>query len=399
MPKNLLIVAFTVLLDLIGFGMIIPLSPYIAKEFDATSLQIGLLMSIYSVMQFFFSPIWGNISDRIGRRPVLLICLVGSSISHIAFAFSPSLVFLFLARGAAGLFGSTMSVASAYIADQTDENSRSKNMGLIGAAFGLGFVVGPIIAGILSYWGKNLGFEGAFLIGFPALGASLINIFNFLFAYFKLPESLVIDKNSSKDRKSFSKIFEFNLKSLAGKILIVSLIFSIGMGQMESTLALLVKEVFSWSVINTSFAFGYVGLILAFSNGVLHRKLIPIMGERLVLSVGLGLTAVGMFLISISDSIYFLCVAVSLLAIGSGLVHPSILGILSLSFPQDKQGFIMGVYQSYASIGRVLGPIAGGYLFDALGYKSPYQTSAVYMLFALVIVLYIFKKIPTKGLS
>lgn len=395
MPKSILIVALTVLVDLIGFGIIIPLSPYLAKEVGASSFEVGLLMSIYSVMQFFFSPMWGKISDKYGRRPIILITLIGSSLSHIAFAFSTDLLFLLLARGLAGFFGSTISVASAYIADKTDEQSRSKNMGLIGAAFGIGFVIGPIMSGSLSYWGKNLGFSGVFLIGFPALGAALIALLNFVFAYFNLPESLDLKDTNQKNKPYRPFIFDWG--SLVGKILLVSLICAIGMGQMESTLALLVKEVFNWSVIKTSFAFAYMGVILALSNGVLHRKLIPVIGERLVLTFGLILTSLSMFMISISVNIPMLSVAVTFLAIGSGLVNPSILGILSLSFSKKRQGFIMGVYQSYASLGRIIGPLAGGYLFDAWGYKSPYQTSSIYILISLIIVLTIYKKIPVKG--
>ena len=384
---QLMIVSFVVLVDLIGFGLIIPLSPYFAVELGASSFQVGLLLSIYSIMQFFFSPIWGKLSDKFGRRPIILISLLGGGISHLMFALSNELFFLFLARVSAGFFGSTISVASAYIADQSDEESRSKNMGLIGAAFGLGFVFGPMLAGFLSFWGESLGLEGVSLIGFPALGASILAFCNFVFAFFKLKESL-------PKKGSFSREIFFDFKSLVGKILLLSLIFVVAMGQMESTLALLVKDIFGFKVTTTSFAFCYVGVILAFSNGVLFRKLVPKFGEGLLLGSGLVLCCISMFLIANSYTLFFLTISVTLLALGSGCVTPSLLGILSLSYPKEKQGFIMGVYQSYASIGRVLGSISGGYFYGSLGVRSPYNISAVYMLIGFFVLMYVYKKIP-----
>ena len=155
--KRLLIIFVTVFIDLVGFGIIIPMNPYLAKAFGASAFEVGLLMSSYSLMQFLFSPVWGQLSDRIGRRPVILISLVGGAASHLGFAFATSFWMLVLARSLAGLFGGNLSAAMAYIADITPEKDRSKGMGLIGAAFGLGFILGPLIGYVFSRVGLQLG--------------------------------------------------------------------------------------------------------------------------------------------------------------------------------------------------------------------------------------------------
>jgi multidrug resistance protein len=189
MKKKLAIIFLTVFVDLVGFGIIIPMNSYLAKVFGATPLKVGLLMSIYSLMQFLFSPFWGQTSDRIGRRPVILLSLLGASVSHFGFAMSASYTGLFLCRMFAGIFGGNIPVAMAYIADLTAEKDRSKGMGLIGAAFGLGFILGPAIGGVFGHLGNSLGSTPPFGESFPAIIASLICFANFVSAYFFLPES------------------------------------------------------------------------------------------------------------------------------------------------------------------------------------------------------------------
>src|SRR6185312_15700921 len=187
--KRLLIIFLTVFIDLVGFGIIIPMNPYLAEAFGASPFQVGLLMSVYSLMQFIFSPFWGQLSDRVGRRPVILISLLGGAASHLGFAFATSFWALVLARSLAGLFGGNLSAARAYIADITPEKDRSKGMGLIGAAFGIGFILGPLIGYVFGRVGVHLGTLPPLGESFPALIAAFICFSNFLFAYFALPES------------------------------------------------------------------------------------------------------------------------------------------------------------------------------------------------------------------
>ena len=314
----LLIMFFTICIDLIGFGVIIPLSPYLARYFDASGLQIGLLMFTYSVFQLCFSPVWGYLSDRFGRRPIILISLFGSAVAHFYMAIAFELWMLFVARALAGLFGASISVATAYIADVTGTSDRSKNMGIIGAAFGLGFVMGPAISGGLSYISVILEIPHPFGIAFPALGAAFICFANFIFAYFHLPESLthivnLKEKNSHhllhrkddhshtlKDKHPLKRIWVYTKHPILGKLLIAEMLLTIGMGQLEATFALFLKEVFSWSMIQASFVFVYSGLIMALTQGFFIRKLMPRFGEKKLLFLGIVMTLLSMLGISLS---------------------------------------------------------------------------------------------------
>ncbi len=386
-------------IDLVGFGIIIPLSPYLAKSFGATGIEVGLLMAVYSLAQFFFSPIWGRLSDKFGRRPIILISVLGAAISHLAFAFASDLWILFAARTFAGIFGANISVATAYIADVTDSKNRSKNMGIIGAAFGMGFILGPAIGGLLAELGESLGSTPPYGMGFPALGASLICFFNFCFAYFKLPESLKPENRSGVEKRvsRFKMITEFIVRPVIGPLMFVNGLFVVGMGQMEATLALFVKEEFKWDLRTTSFAFAYIGVMIAFTQGYLIRKLLPKYGERKLLAFGLILAVLGMGWIGLSNSVTDLALAMTLFALGNGLVQPTNLGSLSLLASEKEQGRVMGVNQSFSAMGRIIGPFLGGVFFDKLGMQSPYLVSAGLMLVCFLIVSMMYKKIPSRA--
>ena len=405
----LLIIFLTIAIDLIGFGMIIPLSPYLARYFDATGTQIGLLMFTYAIFQLCFSPFWGYLSDLFGRRPILLISLLGSAIAHFYMAFASELWMLFLARGMAGFFGASLSVATAYIADVTHSANRSQNMGIIGAAFGLGFVLGPAISGGLSYLSTQWGFDGAFRIAFPALGASFICFANFVFAYFKLPEPQKIKIHYTDSieiltkTKVWKKFISYIKHPLLGKLLMAEMLLTIGMGQMEATFALFLKEVFFWPVTTTSFAFVYIGFIMVFTQGYLIRKLMPIYGERLLLFAGIIISILAMAGIALSFflsqyAIWMLLFAVTLLAVGNGFYTPALLGIVSLSAKQSEQGRIMGIYQSYMSIGRMIGAVLGGRLFDQLA-SLPYLNASLVMFMAFILILPLYSQLPENKKS
>lgn len=198
--KRLLIIFFTVFIDLVGFGIIIPLNPYLAERFGASPAEVGLLMSVYSLTQFLFSPVWGQLSDRYGRRPIILLSLIGGGFSHLGFAFADTFWGLILARALAGMFGGNLPAAMAYIADVTEEKDRTKSMGLVGAAFGLGFILGPAIGGFAAHWGEYFGSLPPFGGSFPALVAAGICLLNAGAAYRFLPETLRAPKAQSAER-------------------------------------------------------------------------------------------------------------------------------------------------------------------------------------------------------
>lgn len=388
MNKNPLVVIFlTVFLDLVGFGIIIPMSPYLARNFGATAFEVGLLMAIYSGMQFIFSPVWGRISDRIGRRPVLLVSILGTGVAHFLFFLSPSLIYLFLARALAGFFSANISTAMAYIADVTSAKDRSKNMGLIGAAFGLGFIFGPALGGVLTHFGAS----------FPALIASALCVFNFCFAFFVLKESLALENRIERARKSrFKNIFEKMSRPVIGSLMIGQFLVGLAMANMEATLFLFVQDRFSWSMKTASYGFAYVGVCIAITQGYLVRKFLPKLGERVVLILGFILFTFGMSLIGVGHWIYLLAFAMTTLAIGSGLINPALTGALSLLTPATEQGEVIGVNQSLAALARVLGPPLGGYLYmHEMG--APYWAGTTLAATGFVIIWLARKLIPETG--
>ncbi len=394
------VVFLIVFIDLVGFGIIIPLGPYYATNIGATPTQVGILMAIYSLMQFLFSPFWGKLSDKVGRRPILLMSLLGSSISYLFFAFSTTFWMLLAARAFAGFFGANISTAMAYIADVTDEKNRSKGMGLIGAAFGLGFIMGPAIGGLLSEVGMRLGDEPPFGIGFSALGASVICFVNFLFAIKVLKESLT-DEKKQKIQKRESRIAlmkRFLFAKPQGVLLFLGFVSTFAFAHMESTLALFVKDSWDWGFTKASFAFAYVGIVSVFTQGFLIRKLMPKYGEPPLMFVGLTLTAMGMLGISLSTEVWMLGLAVTLMGLGMGMFNPSNLGGISLSSPSADQGKVLGVAQSFSALGRILGPLSGGFVYGHLGMRYPFLLAAAVLVIGFFLLLRIRKTIPNSTL-
>lgn len=406
--KPLLVIFMTVFIDLVGFGIIIPLNPFLAREFGASAFEVGLLMSIYSLMQFVFSPFWGQLSDHWGRRPIILISLFGAAISHLWFAFAPSLVFLFLARGLAGVFGGNISTAMAYIADVTESKDRSKGMGLIGAAFGLGFVLGPAIGGFASRWGEALGTIPPFGPSWAAVIASIICFSNFVLAYFVLSESLPMtlrDKSSSwrerlkKRPARLAKIFELVRRPTLGTLLVIYFFATFAMAHMEASLFLFVRDRFEFSLTEASLGFAYVGLIMVFTQGFFIRKLLPILGEKKMALWGLTLSALGLLGIGYSDSVWFLASAVTLLGVGSGFTNPALTGSVSLLASESEQGATLGVNQSLSALGRILGPASGGFLYAHLALSAPFFSGALFYVLALLLTITIYNRLPERARS
>ncbi|MCB0355883.1 MAG: MFS transporter [Bdellovibrionales bacterium] len=391
MKKNksaLLVIFITVFVDLVGFGIVIPLSPYLAKNFGADALQVGLLMTIYSLFQFAFAPFWGQLSDKMGRRPIILLSLLGAAVAHLLFAFGSSLTMLFIARGLAGFFGGNISTAMAYIADVTESKDRSKGMALIGVAFGLGFILGPVIGGIAGSWGLKIGLLPPFGESFPALIASLICFINFVMAFFRLKESLPQElRGKAKKRPSRIKmIIEYYKRPVLNAVLITYFLNTLGMANMEASLFLFVKDKFSWSMVDASWGFAYVGVIMVIVQGLFIRRFVPKYGEVKVLLVGLILAPLGMLGVGLSESIPFLAGSVTLMAIGSSLINPTSTGAMSLLSDSSEQGAVMGTGQSLSALGRVLGPALGGWFYRDLSWSAPFYTASVMIFLGFVLI-------------
>lgn len=394
--KQLVIIFLTVFIYLLGFGIIIPIIPMLSRDFGASPLEIGLLMSCYSLMQFLFSPFWGRLSDKWGRRPILLGCLVGEGLSYIVFALAGSLSGLFIARLLAGFFSGSISTASAYISDITPPEERSKGMALIGAAFGLGFVFGPAIGGVLVIWGQKISSSPHFDTSFAAYWVAGLCFANLAFGLKFLTESLV-EKSTIQREPRFQLIAKYFAMKAVSPLLFIFLLSSLSMSIMEATLILFMGEKFQWDLKTVSFGFAYIGVIMVVTQGFIVRKLIPKFGEKNVLRIGLFCMVIGLGGIAFAPNVAVMAVIMTFLSVGTGLTNPSTLGSISLLVNPKEQGVAMGVTQSMASLGRIIGPALGGLIYGALSIESPFMLSGALALSAFVIVVKIFAHLPEAG--
>lgn len=399
---HLSIIFATVFLYLLGFGVMIPIMPIIGKEYGASPLTIGLLMSIYSLMQFLFSPFWGRLSDQKGRRPILLLCLFGEALSYILFAFSPNLEGLFLSRALAGFFGASISTASASISDVTPSNERTKGMALIGAAFGLGFIIGPAIGGGLSLLGEAWfpQYGPTFGMRFAAGNVSLICFLTWIFAWIYLKETVHLSKKEQSflpKKNRFQILGRFLKTPLVGPLIGNFFLNSLAMSTMEATLILFAGDRFGWGIREVSFGFAYLGLLSTLNQGFLVRKLLPLLGERVILKSGLIFQCLGYTLIAFSNSIPLLTLAMTILSLGNGFVNPSLMGSISLVSKPTEQGEALGTAQGTASLGRILGPAIGGYLYGNLSLTSPFFLAGGFTLISFFIVYKLGNLLPNQA--
>ncbi|MBF0296495.1 MAG: MFS transporter [Magnetococcales bacterium] len=360
-PPSTGIIFLAVFLDLLGFGMVLPLMPLYAADprFAATPEQIGWLMAIYSLMQFLFAPWWGWLSDRMGRRPALIAGLIGSALSYLAYGMATSLWMLFAARAAAGIMGANIAVAQAALADLSSPEERSRAMGLIGAAFGLGFILGPAFGG----WLARFGVEAA------PLGAALITGLNALAAIRYLPETRTV-RQPTRTRLSHP-LFSLAPGGLARQYpgaltacMLMGLFVTLFSG-FEVTLPLWGKDLLQWDMTTVGWLFTYVGVVAVIVQGGVLRHIVKAIGEKNSALAGLLCVAGGLALLRPGGWPAILT-AMGIIAIGSGLVHPSLSGLASLNTDPERQGIMLGVFQSMSALGRGIGPVLGGMAYPRM---------------------------------
>jgi multidrug resistance protein len=366
MRKSPLFIIFsTVFMDLVGFGMIISLLGLYGKHLGASGPQLGLLGASYSLMQFFFAPLWGRLSDRHGRRPILLMSLCGSTLAYLGFAgatLMQSYALLLATRAFQGIFAANISAAQAYIADITPVEKRAQGMGLIGAAFGIGFILGPALGGIAA---KRIGLAA------PGFLAAAICGVNFALAWVRLPESLALEiqkKNQALAPRSYDPLnFRALRRSLSHPFLwlLLSIFFlqTFAFSNVEQTFALLFQSKFGWPVEDagerTGIVLAWVGFLGALVQGGLIRKLVPRFGESRLLMAGLALFAVTIGTLPFGPSYRSYFVLMLPLAFGRGMIDPSISSLISRSAPAAEQGETFGISQGLSSLARALGPFCG----------------------------------------
>ncbi len=368
--KNPLVSIFLVVfLDLLGFGMVIPILPYYATEYGASPLMLGLLMSCYSAMQLVFSPFWGRLSDRIWRRPVILTCIAGLGLAMLMLGLAKSLAWLFVARLLGGFFGANISAATAYIADVTTPEKRARGMGMIGAAFGLGFLFGPAFGGLLSKWGY----------GFPSLVAAGLSLINLFMAYRILKEPEITAEERAKHRPHLEGSFILTVLKNPQTALAIGLFFLVtfGIAQLETSFALLLLSRFGLDAMHAGFILASLALVMALIQGGAIGKLAKAFGEIKLMRVGTFLMAAGIIGAALSPGLSVFVAFLMLQSLGYSVTNPSLYSMVSRHAGPGTQGGTMGVYQSAGSLGRILGPLLAGYLFQSHGEGCPFIVAGV----------------------
>lgn len=354
-PNNALLFIFiTVLVDVIGLGIIIPIVPKLIENLTGLGINEaskygGWLLFSFAIMQFIFSPILGGLSDRFGRRPILLLSLFGLGLDYIFHAFAPSIAWLFVGRIIAGIMGASFSTATAYIADISSPEKRAQNFGLIGAAFGLGFIIGPVIGGISSKWGTNV----PFLI---AAGLTLLNV---IYGYFVLPESLSKDNRRAFEWKRANPISSLkNLRKypvVSGLVISLVLTF-IASHAVQSNWSFYTMYKFNWTAEIVGYSLAVVGVLVAFVQGFLIRKIIPRLGQVKSIYLGMSFSALGLLLFGLASESWMMFAFLIPYCLG-GIAGPSIQGVISSQVPANEQGELQGALTSLMSLCGVFGPL------------------------------------------
>lgn len=369
--RSLLTILFlTVFIDLLGFGIVLPLLPYYAHQFHASGVTAGALIGVYSAMQFLSAPLWGRWSDRIGRRPVILVSLAGSTVSYLLFATANGVGMLFVSRILAGVAGASIPVAQAYIADITSDSDRARGMGLIGAAFGLGFVFGPAIGGLLAHYGHHA----------PGLAATAICGANLVWALWRLPESLPPGQRYA--RPAAHPLLQWRAVTQRPQMVTLLVLFAAVVfcfSTMETTLSLLCATAFGMSASHIYWLFGYMGVMTTLMQGGVVGRLAQRLDEAHLVGIGTAMLAIGLAAAPFTPPLVPLLVALGAIAFGQGIASPLLSSLLSKASRGKERGEVLGVSQSLGSLARMLGPLWGGLLFDQAGPAGPYVTCAAVM--------------------
>lgn len=362
---------------MLGYGIMLPLLPFFVQAQDGGAAIAGGLMSMYAAIQLVSGPILGALSDRYGRKPILLLCLLGTGTSYLLLGLANSLVVVFLAVFLDGLTGSNLTLAHAYVADSTTAENRAKGINYSQLAFGLGIMTGPILGGLLSGYGLSL----------PALVASFFAFANAAFGFFFLPESLSPER---RETKPLSQVFSwagqftgiFRRKNIQ-RFLIVLFLLNLAFAGLQTNFPLFSNARFGWSPAQNSFFYLYVGLCGVIVQGVLFIRLQTRFGERALIPAGLAFMGIGLAGMALASEPWMLFPAVAIVALGTGVSIPSLTALVSLRVPEHEQGRLMGGNQTLLALTNIFGPTLAGISFDVIAISAPYWLGSVFALVAL----------------
>jgi DHA1 family tetracycline resistance protein-like MFS transporter len=370
--KPLASIFLIVFIDLLGFGLILPLLPYYAESFGASDTLIGILVASYAAAQLAGAPLLGRLSDRFGRRPILLLSLFGTLVSFLLLGFATTLWLLFVARITDGITGGNISVAQAYIADVTDEKSRAKGLGMIGAAFGLGFIFGPATGGFLSQWGYAV----------PAFAAAGLVTLNLLMVFFWLPESLTPEKQAALAQKetprfTLGALLDALQRPFSGSLLITRFVFGLAFSIFQTIFSLYALRRFNLDAQQTGYVLTYVGVLSVIVQGGLVGRLSERFRDDWLITVSVGIMGLSLLGWAFAPSVTMLLIILAPTAFSGGVLNTVISSALTKAVEPQEIGGILGLSASIESLTRVIAPTLGGFLLDELGSWSPGVFGAV----------------------
>lgn len=382
----------TLLIDVIGFGIIIPVIPDLIRELihcdlSTASMYGGWLMFAYSITQFVCAPILGNLSDKYGRRPVLLFSLFGFGLDYLIVAFAPSMWWLFLGRIIAGITGASFTTASAYIADISTDENRAQNFGMVGAAFGLGFIIGPVLGGLLGQLGPRI----------PFFAAAALALLNWLYGYFILPESLSMENRRAFDWKRANPVgtlVQLNKYPLIGGLILAFLLLYTGSQSVQSVWTFYTIEKFNWNQKMVGYSLGMVGIMVAVVQGGLIRFINPKLGPKRSIYFGFLLYTIGQVLFALSTTTWMMFAAIIPYCLG-GIAGPSLQSEMSAQVPANERGELQGGLTSLMSLSSIIGPPMMASLFSYFTAEkgiyhfpgAPFLFGALLMLLALLLTM------------
>jgi len=373
MTRPLLVIFLTIFVNLVGFGIIVPLLPFYAETFGASPLVVGMLFAVFSLCQLVAAPILGDLSDRYGRRPILIVSLIGTVISFVMLALAHSITMLFIARIVDGLSGGNISTARAYVADVTEPKDRSRAFGLIGAAFGLGFIFGPAISALLAPISYTA----------PIWAAAGITLVATGMAWVWLPET--VHRAHAGTGMPFRNVMAMMARPTLRRVLLMDFAYWLAFAIFQTTFALFAAARFGFDATRTASFFAAFAVMGAIVQGIFIRKIVQRFGDKLTLMLGLVCAAVGLIAATMTHTVTFFALSLVPLALGIGFGHPTMSSLISRAARAEEQGRVQGAASAVESLGRTIGPVWGSASLQRFGEASPYISAAGFLIMTLLL--------------